>query len=121
MDGGGLLLLCGAAHLSLFALSSFVVLSFKEKTKGHEREKGEEKQHPHLSLCSLLSLNLKPKLTNDCIYKYKLYSLVGELRIYKTMEQLLGPSLLASPGASVSAVDALKGKDLVLLYFSASW
>lgn len=37
------------------------------------------------------------------------------------MDTLLGPKLLLTPGAPVPTCDALKGQDLVLLYFSASW
>jgi hypothetical protein len=37
------------------------------------------------------------------------------------MDQLLGTALLAAPNAAISTADGLKEKDLVLLYFSASW
>jgi hypothetical protein len=37
------------------------------------------------------------------------------------MEELVGRSLLADPGIVVAAKDALQDKELILLYFSASW
>lgn len=37
------------------------------------------------------------------------------------MEELVGTSLLAGTGAVVAAKDALQDKELILLYFSASW
>ena len=39
----------------------------------------------------------------------------------RKMERLLGPNLLVAPGASTPTRDALRGKELILLYFSASW
>jgi hypothetical protein len=37
------------------------------------------------------------------------------------MDQLLGPHLLSPQGSVISTTAALEGKELVLLYFSASW
>lgn len=39
----------------------------------------------------------------------------------KTMQDLLGPNLLTSLHTSKSTSEVLKGKDLICLYFSASW
>mmetsp|Transcript_197 Transcript_197/g.296 ORF Transcript_197/g.296 Transcript_197/m.296 type:complete len:651 (-) Transcript_197:45-1997(-) len=37
------------------------------------------------------------------------------------MNELLGPRLLSPHGTEISTADALQGKELILLYFSASW